>query len=73
MNVCHVYPYEVADGPKNMALDEALLDAVCSGQPKILLRSYGWSVPTLSLGYFQSAALSFGPIRAGARSRSCGG
>ena len=40
-----------------MALDEALLDAAGTGQPKILLRTYGWSVPTLSLGYFQSLAL----------------
>ena len=31
MNVCHVYPYEIADGPANMALDEALLEAVGSG------------------------------------------
>jgi len=63
VNVCHVYPYEVADGPKNMALDEALLDAVGTGQPRILLRTYGWSVPTLSLGYFQSLAL----VRANSR------
>ena len=28
MNVCHVYPYETADGPANMALDEAMLEAV---------------------------------------------
>ncbi len=40
-----------------MALDEALLDAACTGQPRILLRTYGWSVPTLSLGYFQGLDL----------------
>jgi lipoyl(octanoyl) transferase len=56
VNVCHVYPYEIADGPANMALDEALLDAVATGQPGTLLRTYGWSVPTLSLGYFQRLA-----------------
>jgi lipoate-protein ligase A len=36
-----------------MALDEALLDSVGSGRPRAILRTYGWSVPTLSLGYFQ--------------------
>jgi lipoate-protein ligase A len=57
VDVCHVYPYEVAGGPANMALDEALLDAVASVQePRVLLRTYGWSKPTLSLGYFQRLA-----------------
>jgi lipoyl(octanoyl) transferase len=41
-----------ADGAWNMAVDEALLQAVGnSGQP--CLRFYQWSPPTLSLGYFQ--------------------
>ncbi|MFN0020060.1 MAG: biotin/lipoate A/B protein ligase family protein [Pirellulaceae bacterium] len=41
-------------GPMNMAVDEALLlSAPCSGPT---LRFYQWEVPTLSLGYFQSAA-----------------
>jgi lipoate-protein ligase A len=40
-----------------MALDEALLDAVASMEkPRALLRTYGWSEPTLSLGYFQRLA-----------------
>jgi lipoate-protein ligase A len=57
MNVCHVYPYEIASGPANMALDEALLDAVAGlGQQTAVLRTYGWSEPTLSLGYFQPLA-----------------
>ena len=57
MNVCHVYPYEIADGPANMALDEALLDVVsAAGKPRAVLRTYGWSEPTLSLGYFQRLA-----------------
>ena len=72
VNVCHVYPYEVADGPANMALDEALLEAVGTGEPAAVLRTYGWSVPTLSLGYFQRLA----EVRADSRCepcRSCGG
>lgn len=47
------------DGFRNMAMDEALLevcrrDAVASGALPVL-RLYGWSVPTLSLGRFQDA------------------
>jgi lipoate-protein ligase A len=36
-----------------MALDEALLDAVASRGDASYLRTYEWTVPTLSLGYFQ--------------------
>ena len=50
---CRIFPYEQADGPANMALDEALLDAVAAEPSQALLRTYGWSEPTLSLGYFQ--------------------
>jgi len=40
-----------ADGPHNMAADEALLE---SAQASIAtLRFYGWSTATVSLGYFQ--------------------
>lgn len=36
-----------------MALDQALLESVgASGGPAVI-RTYGWSTPTLSLGYFQ--------------------
>jgi lipoyl(octanoyl) transferase len=64
VNVCHVYPYEIADGPSNMALDEALLDVVlASGKPGAVLRTYGWSEPTLSLGYFQRLAQVRGDSR----------
>ena len=41
-----------ADGPWNMAVDEALLEAAGNGQ--CTLRFYQWQQPTLSLGYFQS-------------------
>jgi lipoate-protein ligase A len=55
-NVCRVLPYENADGPANMALDEALLDVVAGGAQTAYLRTYGWTIPTLSLGYFQRLA-----------------
>lgn len=43
------------DAARNMAIDEALLQSVAQGgQPA--LRFYGWSRPTLSLGYFQTSA-----------------
>lgn len=50
-------PFEIADGAENMALDEALLDAV-DAEPEAgaVVRTYGWSEPTLSLGYFQGIA-----------------
>jgi lipoyl(octanoyl) transferase len=47
-------PWSVAGGPTNMAEDEALLDAAVDGVAS--LRFYGWSEPTLSLGYFQPSA-----------------
>jgi lipoate-protein ligase A len=53
---CRILPYAVADGPANMALDEALLDAAATGGEAAYLRCYGWTVPTLSLGYFQRLA-----------------
>jgi lipoyl(octanoyl) transferase len=48
-------PYTVADGPTNMAADEALLQTATSGLAT--LRFYGWSQPTLSLGYFQKESV----------------
>ncbi len=41
------------DGFTNMALDEAILTAVSNGLAPPTLRFYGWSSPTLTLGYFQ--------------------
>ncbi len=52
---CVVLPYEVANGAANMALDEAMLEAAAR-EGSAYLRFYGWSVPTLSLGYFQRMA-----------------
>jgi biotin synthase len=42
-----------ARGAWNMAVDEALLEAVGRGQSPPTLRFYGWDPPALSLGYFQ--------------------
>ena len=41
------------DGPTNMARDELLLQRVGQGESPPTLRLYGWSTPTVSLGYFQ--------------------
>jgi lipoate-protein ligase A len=49
-------PFHVAEGAWNMAADETLLQAAASGIASF--RLYGWSQPTLSLGYFQSSAAS---------------
>ena len=43
-------------GPANMAVDEAILQAVNSGWSGATLRFYRWSEPTISLGYFQKYA-----------------
>lgn len=43
------------DGRWNMAVDEALAEAVGSGQSPPVIRLYGFSPPTLSLGRFQKA------------------
>ncbi len=53
---CRIIPHRVDNGPANMALDEALLDAVASAPSTAILRTYGWSWATLSLGYFQHLA-----------------
>ena len=44
-------PYAEADGPHNMAADEALLQSAVHGTAS--LRFYAWTTPTISLGYFQ--------------------
>jgi lipoate-protein ligase A len=51
MITCRLLPYAVADGPHNMAADEVLLESAGAGTAA--LRFYGWSGPTVSLGYFQ--------------------
>jgi len=54
MNV-RLLPYDVADGPGNMARDEVLLQSAVENQ-LASLRFYGWSSATASLGYFEPAA-----------------
>ena len=44
------------DGPTNMARDEVLLAKVGAGESPPTLRTYLWSPPTISLGYFQKYA-----------------
>jgi lipoate-protein ligase A len=56
--------YAAADGPHNMAADEALLETAIAGSAS--LRFYGWSEATLSLGYFQPQSVRFSdPLLAG--------
>jgi lipoate-protein ligase A len=54
MPAVRLLPFETLPGPLNMAADEALLASAVGGVAS--LRFYGWSGPTLSLGYFQPAA-----------------
>ncbi len=53
---CRLFPHDDGDGPANMARDEALLDLVAEEPGAAVFRTYGWTVPTLSLGYFQTTA-----------------
>jgi lipoate-protein ligase A len=53
---CRIFPHLVADGPAQMALDGAILEAVSEAPDAAVLRTYAWSPATLSLGYFQPAA-----------------
>jgi lipoate-protein ligase A len=52
---CRAWPHIEADGPFQMGLDEAMLESVAAAPTSALWRTYTWSEPTLSLGYFQSA------------------
>ncbi len=54
-------PFQSADGPHQMAADEAMLESARQGVASI--RVYTWSVPTLSLGYFQHSADRLGESR----------
>ncbi len=49
-------PFASADGPGNMGLDEALLGSAAD-RGAAALRFYGWTTPTLTLGYFQTSEL----------------
>ena len=54
--VWRVIPLHHADGPTNMAIDEAIADAVRAGEVPPTLRFYGWEPPCLSLGFSQPAS-----------------
>ena len=54
MPAIRLLPFAPADGPTNMAADEALLETA-SETGTASLRFYTWTEPTLSLGYFQPA------------------
>lgn len=56
MIACRVLPHESGDGPANMGLDEALLESVAADPTAAIIRTYTWTIPTLSLGYFQPIA-----------------
>lgn len=60
METARLIPYAAADGPTNMASDEAMADAAAEGL--VSLRFYGWSAATVSLGYFQPAAVREGDL-----------
>ena len=54
-----------APGAWNMAVDEAILDAVGSGEAQPTLRLYAWAPPCLSLGYAQPVSdVSMDALRA---------
>jgi len=53
--VCRLLPFVTTVGAWQMAADEAMLEAAAEGTAS--LRVYGWSEATISLGYFQPAAV----------------
>src|SRR5690606_21154618 len=46
----------ISDGPTNMAIDQAIMEAVAEGRVPPTLRFYGWEPACLSLGYTQPIA-----------------
>jgi lipoate-protein ligase A len=56
MNTIRLLPFSAADGATNMAADEVLLESAAD-RGVATLRFYTWADPTLSLGYFQPAAV----------------
>jgi len=51
-----VIPYQENDAFFNMAIDEAVSEAVGSGESPATIRFYGWNPRAVSIGYFQSLA-----------------
>lgn len=59
MTAWRLLPAAPASGGWNMALDEALLEQATPDAPPTV-RFYGWSEPTVSLGYFQEHTARYG-------------
>jgi lipoate-protein ligase A len=47
---------DATDGPMNMAVDQAIMEAVAGGHVPPTLRFFAWQPPCLSLGYTQPVA-----------------
>lgn len=54
--IWRVIIHRAADGATNMAIDEAIADAVAAGDAPPTLRFYSWEPGCLSLGYTQPAS-----------------
>jgi lipoate-protein ligase A len=61
VNACRLLPLVEADGPWQMAADQALLESAAAGAAS--LRFYTWPRATLSLGYFQAEAARHSDVR----------
>jgi lipoyl(octanoyl) transferase len=59
--VIRLLPHASADGPTNMAADETLVRSAAGGVAS--LRLYGWTQATVTLGYFQPAAVRLSDSR----------
>ena len=55
MAAIRLLPFGSADGPTNMAADEAMLESAAE-RGVAALRFYTWTEPTITLGYFQPAS-----------------
>ena len=55
-----IISHPAQDGPSNMAVDEAIAEAVAAGRASSTLRFYAWQPGCLSLGYAQSAEDALG-------------
>jgi len=55
--IWRLLPYTVAEPAWNMAVDEVLFQGYLQKNTPPVLRFYGWTQPTISLGYFQDAAV----------------
>lgn len=55
MNEWRMLQSGLSDGATNMAMDEAMTEALAAGRIRPTLRFYGWRPYAVSLGYFQKA------------------